>query len=85
MGGYPPFFVSADSTRVTGAILGSVDFKGVVDGQFRPKQGKTRSLSASVDSEEFREGRRVTVDFIGTRERVSDEGGIIRLSPMNHK
>jgi hypothetical protein len=79
------FFVSADSTRVTGAIPASVDFKGVVGGQFRPKQGKTRSLSASVDSEEFREGRRVIVDSRGAGERVSIEDGVIRLSPMNHK
>jgi hypothetical protein len=79
------FFVSADSTRVTGAIPGSVDFTGVVDGQFRPKQGKTRSLSASVDSEEFREGRRVTVDSRGARERAGVKNGARSLSPMNHK
>jgi hypothetical protein len=73
------------STRVTGAVLGSNDFKGVVDGQFRPKQGKTRSLSASIDYEGFREGGKATVDSRGAGERVSVEDGARSLSPMNHE
>ena len=48
------FFVSADSKRVTGEFFVSADSKGLADGQFRPKQGKTRNVLVSADSKGVR-------------------------------